>query len=71
MVVMFDYASIHKKRRKLLVKKLGWVVFTIPPYSSELNQTEHTFRILNSMMSKRNFNTKTVMQLVKKDKMFV
>ena len=45
MVVMFDNASIHKtKEVKLLVKKLGWVVFTIPPYSPELNQIEHTFR---------------------------
>ena len=42
MVVMFDNASIHKtKEVKLLVKKLGWVVFTIPPYSHKLNQIEH------------------------------
>ena len=34
MVVMFDNVSIHKtKEVKLLVKKLGWVVFTISPYS--------------------------------------
>ena len=46
MVVMFDNASIHKtKGIKLLVKKLGWGVFTIPPYSPELNQIEHTFGI--------------------------
>ena len=42
MVVMFDNASIHKtKEVKLLVKKLGWVVLTIPSYSPELNQIEH------------------------------
>ena len=66
MVVMFDNASIHKtKEVKLLVKKLGWVVFTIPPYSSELNQIEHTFGILKSKMLKRNFNAKRVIQVVK------
>ena len=44
MVVMFDNASIHKtKEVKLLVKKLRWVVFTIPSYSPKLNQIEHTF----------------------------
>ena len=68
MVVMFDNASIHKtKEVKLLVKKLGWVVFTIPPYSPELNQIEHTFGILKSKMSKRNFNAKTIMQVVKEE----
>ena len=68
MVVMFDNASIHKtKEVKLLVKKLGWVVFTIPPYSPELNQIEHTFGILKSKISKRNFNGKTMMQIVKEE----
>ena len=68
MVVMFDNASIHKtKEVKLLVKKLGWVVFTIPPYSLELNQIEHTFGILKSKMLKRNFNAKTIMQVVKEE----
>ena len=68
MVVMFDNASIHKtKEVKILVKKLGCVVFTIPPYSPELNQIEHTFGILKSKMSKRNFNAKTVVQVVKEE----
>ena len=63
MVVMFDNASIHKtKEVKLLVKKLGWVIFTIPPYSSEFNQIEHIFGILKSKISKRNFNGKTIKQ---------
>ena len=52
-IVMFDNASIHKtKEVKILVKKLGWVVFTIPPYSHELNQIEHTFGILKSISKK-------------------
>ena len=64
---MFDNAGIHKtKEVKLLIKKLGWVVFTIPPYSPKLNQIEHTFGIFKSKMSKRNFNAKTVIQVVKK-----
>ena len=43
-VVMFDNEIIHKtKEVKLFAKKLGWVVFIIPPYSLELNQIEHTF----------------------------
>ena len=68
MVVMFDNARIHKtKEVKLLVKKLGWVVFTIPPYLPELNQIEHTFGILKSKMSKSNFNAKIVMQVVKEE----
>ena len=65
MVVMFDNASIHKtKKVKLLVKKLRWVVFSIPPYSPELNQIEHTFGILKSNISKRNMNRKELKQIV-------
>ena len=65
---MFDNASIYKtKKVKLLVKKLGWVVFTIPQYSSELNQIEHTFGIFKSKISKRNFNSKKIMQVVKEE----
>ena len=46
-VIMFDNASIHKtKAVKQKIKKLKWVAFTIPPYSLELNQIEHTFGIL-------------------------
>ena len=54
---MFDNASIYKtKEVRLLVKKLEWVVFTILPYSLELNQIEHTVGILKSKMSKKNYN---------------
>ena len=57
MVVMFDNSRIHKtKEVKLLMKKLRWIVFTISPYSPELNQIEHTFGILKSKISKRNMN---------------
>ena len=68
MVMMFDNAGIHKtKEVKLLVKKLGWVVFKIPPYSPELNQIEHTFEILKSKIPKRNFNGKTMTQILKEE----
>ena len=39
MIVIYDNASIHKtKKVRVIMKKLKWVVFTIPPYSPELNQ---------------------------------
>ena len=60
MVIIFDNASVHKtKEVKLLIKKLKWVAFTIPPYSSELNQIEHTFGIL-----KQRYQKETSMQSV-------
>ena len=53
MVIIFDNASVHKtKEVKLLIKKLKWVAFTIPPYSPELNQIEHTFGILKQRYQK-------------------
>ena len=58
---------IKQKKVKLLMKKLGLVVFTITPYSPELNQIEHTFGILKSKISKRNFNGKTMMKIVKEE----
>ena len=68
MVIIFDNASIHKtKTIKLLIKKLKWVAFTIPPYSPELNQIEHTFGILKTKISKRNFNAKCFEQIVKEE----
>ena len=54
MVVMLDNESIHIiEEVKLLVKKIGWVVFAIIPYKSELNQMENTFWIIKSKMSKK------------------
>ena len=42
-------------------------MFNIPPFSPELNQIEHTFGILKSKISKKNFNGKTMMQIVKEE----
>ena len=54
---MFDNVSIYKINEvNLLIKKFGWVVFSIPPYLHELNQIERTFGILKSNMVKNNFN---------------
>ena len=47
MIVIYNNASIHKTKKVLIImKKWNWVVFTIPPYSPELNQIKHTFGIL-------------------------
>ena len=43
------------------------VAFTIPPYSPELNQIEHTFGILKTKISKRNFNAKCFEKIVKEE----
>ena len=67
MVIMLDNTSIHKtKAVKQLIYKLKWVAFTIPPYSPELNQTEHTFGILKKKISNRSFNVNSFEQINKK-----
>ena len=66
MIVIYDNASIHKtKKDKIIIKKLKWVVFTIPPYSPELNQIEHTFGILKVRITKRNFNIKELNKIIR------
>ena len=65
MIVIYDNASIHKtKKVRIIMKKLKWVVFTIPPYSPELNQIEHTFGILKVRIAKRNFNIKEFKEII-------
>ena len=69
MIVIYDNASIHKtKKVRVIMKKLKWVVFTIPPYSPELNHIEHTFGILKVRISKRNFNIKEFKEIIKEEK---
>ena len=68
MVIMLDNENIHKtKAVKQLIKKLKWIAFIIPPYSPELNQIEHTFGILKTKISKRNFNAKCFKQIIKEE----
>ena len=67
MVIMFDNTSIYNtKAVKQLIKKLKWVEFTIPSYSQEFNQIEHTFGILKTKISKRNLNAKSFEKIIKK-----
>ena len=68
MIVIYDNASIHKtKKVRIIMKKLKWVVFTIPPYSPELNQIEHTFGILKVRIAKRNFNIKEFKEIIREE----
>ena len=68
MIVIYDNVSINKtKKVKVIMKKIKWVVFTIPPYSPELNQIEHTFGILKVRISKRNFNIKKFKEIIKEE----
>ena len=66
MIVIYDNASIHKtKKVKIKIKMLNWVVFTIPPYSPELNQIEHTFGIYKVRIAKRNYNIKELKEIIR------
>ena len=68
MIVIYDNASIHKtKKVRIIIKKLNWVVFTIPPYYPELNQIEHTFGILKVRIAKRNFNIKEFKEIKREE----
>ena len=68
MIVIYDNASIHKaKKVRIIIKKLNWEVFTIPPYSPELNQIEHTFSILKVRIAKRNFNIKEFKEIIREE----
>ena len=68
MIVIYDNASIHKtKKVRNIMKKLNWVVFTIPPYSPELNQIEHTFSNLKVRIAKRNFNIKKFKEIIREE----
>ena len=63
---MFDNAKFHKTDRIVkTVKLLNWIVFTFPPYSPELNEAEHTFEVIKSKLSKRNFNGKAFVHILK------
>ena len=68
MIAIYDNASIHKtKKVRIIIKKLNWVVFTIPPYSPELNQIEHTFGILKVRIAKRNVNIKELKEIIREE----
>ena len=63
---MFDNAKSHQTDRIVKTVKLqNWIIFTFPPYSPELNETEHTFGVIKSKLSKRNFNGKAFVHILK------
>ena len=63
-VLMMDNARIHKTNKVTkLIKDLKLIMFTIPPYSPELNKIENTFGIIKNKLSFRNLNIKQLKQL--------
>ena len=64
MIVIYYNANIHKtKKVRIIMKKFNWVVFTIPPYSPELNQIEHKFGILQIRIVKKIITSKSSKRL--------
>ena len=58
-VMFMDNAKIHKTSKVIeMIKMLNLIVFSIPPYSPELNKVEHVFGTLKKNISYRNLNAK-------------
>ena len=54
-----DNARIHRTDKIIkMLKDYKLVVFTIPPYSPELNKIENTFGRLKNRISFQNLNSK-------------
>ena len=63
-VLIMDNARIHRTNKVTkLIKDLKLKVFTIPPYSPELNKIENTFGIIKNKLSFKNLNIKQLKQL--------
>ena len=63
-VLMMDNARIHRTNKVTkLIKDLKLIVFTIPPYSPELNKIVNTFGIIKNKLSFKNLNIKQLKQL--------
>ena len=63
-VLIMDNARIHRTNKVTkLIKDLKLIVFTIPPYSPELNKIENTFGIIKNKLSFKNLNIKQLKQL--------
>ena len=64
-VFIMDNARIHKTEKIIkLIKEFKMVVFTIPPYSPELNRIEHTFGRLKNRISFKNLNSKDLKHVI-------
>ena len=67
-VIILDNASIHKtKLIKNYVKSSSLVAFSIIPYSPEMNEIEHTFGKLKTMLSRQNLNSKEFLYVIKRE----
>jgi hypothetical protein len=67
-VFLLDNATIHKTPKiKREMKRLKMVVFTIPPYTPEMNKIEHTFGILKNKIAKRNLNIKDFLHIIQEE----
>ena len=66
---MMDNARIHRTNKVTkLIKDLKLIVFTIPPYSPELNKIENTFGIIKNKLSFKNLNIKPLAISNRRDK---
>ena len=62
---IMDNTRIHKTDKIVkLIKDWRLVVFTIPPYSPELNKIEHTFGRLRNRISFQNLNSKDLKHII-------
>lgn len=67
-VVVFDNARIHKTERvRQVIKDYNLIVFTIPPYSPEMNRIEHTFGKLKKAIACRNLSGKNFLHVIKEE----
>jgi transposase len=67
-VLIFDNASIHTaKDVSQLIRKMKLKAFTVPQYSPQLNEIEHTFGQIKTKLSRRNMNGKTFLTLIKEE----
>ena len=62
---IMDNERIHKTSKVIdWIKMLELIVFTIPPYSPELNKVEQSFGNLKKNMSFRNLNIKDFKKVI-------
>ena len=60
-----DNARIHKTEKVInLIKQNNLVLFTFPPYSSELNKIENTFERIKTIISFANLNSKDFKKVI-------
>lgn len=64
-IIIIDNASFHKGEYiKEIVKKAGWEIWYLPPYSPDLNKIETWWSVLKTWMKQRLSEFKTVRECV-------